>query len=427
MSGAGDAPPPPDVRDLLDRLALASGGAASTARPKPSYAFWNTQPVAQFGDAPPAAGAPPPPDGPIEGVKTPAQERQEPHPLPDAFSWSTVDVDEPAQLREVHELLSAHYVEDDDAGFRFAYSAAFLSWALRPPGWRADWHVGVRVAATGRLVAFISGVPAAMRVRGAGVPVAEINFLCVHKKLRQKRLAPLLIREVTRRVHLADVWQAVYTAGVVLPTPVAEAQYWHRSLNPKKLIAVGFSRLAPRMTLARTVKLYKLPAEPATPGVRPMTAADAPAVAALLEKYQRRFALAPALSEADVAHWLVHRPGVVHSYVVDRGAEHGGVTDLFSFYTLPSTVLGHPEHSPLVAAYMFYTVPATVPAAQLVGDALILAAATGHDVFNALDILENGPLLRDLKFGPGDGQLRYYLFNWRTERMAPGDVGLVML
>ena len=76
---------------------------------------------------------------------------------------------------------------------------------------------------------------------------------------------------------------------------------------------------------------------------------------------------------------------------------------------------------------MFYTVPATVPAAQLVSDALVLAAATGHDVFNALDILENGPLLRDLKFGPGDGQLRYYLFNWRTERMAPGDVGLVML
>jgi len=31
---------------------------------------------------------------------------------------------------------------------------------------------------------------------------------------------------------------------VVLPKPVATAQYWHRSLNPKKLISVGFSRLA---------------------------------------------------------------------------------------------------------------------------------------------------------------------------------------
>ena len=43
---------------------------------------------------------------------------------------------------------------------------------------------------------------------------------------------------------------------------------------------------------------------------------------------------------------------------------------------------------------MFYSVPATVPLAQLLGDALILASSTGHDVFNALDIFENGPVLR---------------------------------
>ena len=44
-------------------------------------------------------------------------------------------------------------------------------------------------------------------------------------------------------MNLTGVWQAAYTAGVVLPKPVATAQYWHRSLNPAKLIGVGFSRL----------------------------------------------------------------------------------------------------------------------------------------------------------------------------------------
>ena len=53
-------------------------------------------------------------------------------------------------------------------------------------------------------------------------------------------------QEITRRVNLRGIWQAAYTAGVVLPKPVATAQYWHRSLNPKKLIGVGFSRLAVR-------------------------------------------------------------------------------------------------------------------------------------------------------------------------------------
>ena len=47
------------------------------------------------------------------------------------------------------------------------------------------------------------------------------------------------------------------------------------------------------------------------------------------------------------------QPLVVDAYVVE--AEGGELTDLVSFYTLPSTVLGHPEHKELRAAYMFYT------------------------------------------------------------------------
>ena len=46
-------------------------------------------------------------------------------------------------------------------------------------------------------------------------------------------------QEITRRVNLNDIWQASYTAGVVLPKPIATCRYWHRSLNPKKLIEVG--------------------------------------------------------------------------------------------------------------------------------------------------------------------------------------------
>ena len=58
-----------------------------------------------------------------------------------------------------------HYVEDDDATFRFDYSAEFLEWALKPPGYYPQWHVGVRVVSNKKLVAFISGVPINLRVR----------------------------------------------------------------------------------------------------------------------------------------------------------------------------------------------------------------------------------------------------------------------
>lgn len=55
--------------------------------------------------------------------------------------------------------------------------------------------------------------------------MVEINFLCVHKKLRTKRLAPVLIREITRRVNLDGIFQATFTAGIVIPKPVGACRF----------------------------------------------------------------------------------------------------------------------------------------------------------------------------------------------------------
>ena len=94
-----------------------------------------------------------------------------------------------------------------------------------------------------------------MSINHYEIKMAEINFLCVHKDLRAKRLAPVLIKEITRRVNLHNIWQAVYTAGVTIPTPVSNATYWHRNLNPKKLVEVRFSSLPPGTPMARYLKL----------------------------------------------------------------------------------------------------------------------------------------------------------------------------
>lgn len=91
--------------------------------------------------------------------------------------------------------------------------------------------------------------------------MAEINFLCVHKKLRTKKLAPLLIKEITRRVNLKKIWRAVYTAGVVVPSPFTTSTYHHRNLNPKKLVEVGFTALPKNYPMAKFIKKYQLDEE----------------------------------------------------------------------------------------------------------------------------------------------------------------------
>merc|ERR1711937_241057 len=155
---------------------------------------------------------------------------------------------------------------------------------------------GVRVKANHKLVGFVTGIPAKIQVHEQSVNMVEINFLCVHKKLRAKRLAPVLIREITRRVNLQGIFQAVYTAGVVLPKPVGTCRYWHRSINPKKLIEVKFSHLSRNMTMQRHLKLYRLPDEIKTPGMRKFRIEDSPAVTVLLNEYLGKFDLAPVYS-----------------------------------------------------------------------------------------------------------------------------------
>lgn len=53
--------------------------------------------------------------------------------------------------------------------------------------------------------------------------------------------------------------------------------------------------------------------------------------------------------------------------------EEGQVTDMISFYTLPSTVMHHPVHKQLKVAYSFYNVCHKTPLIDLMQDALILA------------------------------------------------------
>lgn len=387
---------------------------------KESYAFWETQPVAQFNETGELE------EGSIDAPKTVQDIRKDPYPLPADFEWCLCDVSDTKVNAEVYKLLSFNYVEDEDNMFRFNYSSEFLRWALQPPGYREDWHVGVRVATSKKLVAFISAIPAKIRVHENVINMVEINFLCVHKKLRSKRLAPVLIKEITRRVNLCNIWQAAYTAGVVIPKPVCRCRYWHRSLNPKKLIDVNFSRLAPRMTMARTIKLYQLPDTPLTPGVRPMEGHDVPQVTALLNKYLEKYKITQLFDDEDVAHWFRVQPNVVEAFVVE--GEGGAITDLISFYALPSSILGHPRHQELKAAYLFYTVPGSTSIKALMQDALILAHSKGYDVFNALDLMENATVLKDLKFGVGDGRLQYYLYNWRVrEELKPDELGLILL
>ncbi|KAH3983428.1 glycylpeptide N-tetradecanoyltransferase [Parastagonospora nodorum] len=445
---------PKDLEQMIRKLninemltGLAPGG--KNTKDMASHAFWKTQPVPSFDEM---ANKEKIQDGPIKEVKIEEVDKN-PSPMYPGFEWVTMDLEDEKQLEEVYDLLTNHYVEDKDATFRFRYSPSFLNWALKAPGWKKEWHVGVRATASGKLVAFISGIPISLRVREKTLKCSEVNFLCVHKKLRAKRLTPVLIKEITRRCYVEGTFQAVYTVGSLLPTPVSTCRYFHRAIDWEKLYDVGFSPLPHGSTKQRQVIRYKLPNVTATPGLRQLEAKDVDAVVDLLRRYLERMDMAQVFDKDEFEHWMAptEKPQeqVVWSYVVED-PQTKKITDFFSFYNLESTVLGNKKHNVVKAAYLFYY--ATEVAFEkddaklktrlnaLMRDALILSKKAGFDVFNALTLLDNPLFLEDQKFGAGDGSLHYYLYNYRAAPIGGGidarnqssakhmgGIGLVML
>lgn len=235
-----------------------------------------------------------------------------------------------------------------------------LGRALQAPGWSKDYHIGVRIASNKKLMACIFGIPVELRVRQKLVRCGDINYLCVHKKLREKRLAPVLIGEVTRKFNINGIFQGLYTAGKILPSPLATCRYFHRTLDFEKLYAVGFSPLPQGMEVKRWARRFILPDDTQIPGIRPMAEKDVDQVAVLLKKYLDRFELVQQFNKDELRHWFLHPEGsqmkedqVIWAYVVETG---GKITDFFSFYLLESSVIKeNPSgHKAVRAAFSFY-------------------------------------------------------------------------
>lgn len=114
------------VSELFAKLRMADkpGNNGKEAKDIESYKFWKTQPVPKFNeDGGKIKG------GPIKVINL-DEVPKAPYALLDGFEWGTIDPENEKEVGELHELLSNHYVEDDDSTFRLNYSPVFLRWSV---------------------------------------------------------------------------------------------------------------------------------------------------------------------------------------------------------------------------------------------------------------------------------------------------------
>ena len=208
-----------------------------------------------------------------------------------------------------------------------------------------------------------------------------------------------------------------------MPTPVCKVNYWHRSLDVKKLVECKFAGLKRNMTLTQTIKLNKLPSS-VSEGFRDMQDNDIERVLELYVDGMKQFDFQPILTLDEARHYLLPKSGVLSSFVQEVNGE---IIAFASYYIVNNQVLFNPKHTNIKAAYIWYYISPPALLTQLMRDILVKAKEEECDVVNCLDVLWNKCFWRDLGFNAGDGVLNFYLYNWRCPKIEGDKMGLIMI
>eukprot|EP00826_Nyctotherus_ovalis_P060117 TRINITY_DN840_c0_g2_i9.p1 TRINITY_DN840_c0_g2~~TRINITY_DN840_c0_g2_i9.p1 ORF type:complete len:208 (+),score=51.37 TRINITY_DN840_c0_g2_i9:73-696(+) len=170
----------------------------------------------------------------IKDVKT------TPCPLPEDLEWADLDIkNNEKNLQEVYELLRDYYIEDYDSGFRMKLSIGYLRWVFTPPGSHKDWAVGARSKETKELILFANIVPTKVSIAGKVVDMAEASLGAINTKYRSKRLSPMVLTEIIRRINLKGVWQFFMSTDKITFAPFSEDWFYRRELDFKIMVDVS--------------------------------------------------------------------------------------------------------------------------------------------------------------------------------------------
>jgi glycylpeptide N-tetradecanoyltransferase len=376
-----------------------------------AHKFWKTQPIIETKKVSEEIG-------PIEIVDI-DKVRKEPYELLAGFEWSIINIDNENDISELCNFLNDNYLEDKSGTTKFAYSKETLRWILKCPDYFPELFICIRLSSDKKIVATICGIPMHVKVLDKIMKQVEINLLCINKTLRNNRLAPILIQEVTRRTNLRNIFQAVYTAGLDLPNKLVSIQYFHRFVNIKKLHELNY--IGNKLSLSSKERLYKI--DDNKLNLRQIEDKDIDICCEKLNKKLNNYNLTHIFDRYSFKHYFLTRKDIIYTYVKEKDNQ---ITDMISFFIIDKIILNNPKHNSLKTAYLFHYFNETEKLEDIINSCLFKAKLEKVDMFNTLNMFDLDSVIKTCKFVEGTGFLNYYLFNYKCGKLQSNEVGLPM-
>ncbi|KAG0437723.1 Glycylpeptide N-tetradecanoyltransferase [Dictyocoela muelleri] len=305
--------------------------------------------------------------------------------LPPEFILTHFDNNE---IDEVVDFLKNNYVEDKESKFRLEYSKEFIEWQLDCPNKKQEYTLCLKN--NSKIFGFVHGRHMKFKVNGEVLDLAFINFLCLHKELRNKRLAPVLIDEIRKRFNKNGIEKAIFTGGIKLPFSFARARFYHYLLNIPKLERLGFCK---DLKSDENLVMRK--------GVRLLESKDLEQFEELYLKELKKYKFAEIHDKNSLKYSFIPKKNIVTTLVFEN---NGKITEFGTFIRVDSFAIESGEKIKIAYLYMRNS-------DEIVADIISFSKSEGYDVFNCLSIMGNMNLIDNYDFFIGTGVLNYYLFN----------------
>ena len=418
------------IRNLKKTQDLIKMGGLSGF--KKDFKFWSTQPVPQFNKPLEITFGPILKDNNIESIP------KDSYTLPEGFEWKNIDLNQGKDIDKLYEFLKSNYIDDESHLFGSDYSKDFLKWFLSPPEMNKDWIISVmkedKIKNKKKIIGFISAIPTNLNINDTEIKMAKVCFLCVKKEFRNKRLTPVLIKEITRRINLNNIWQGIYKTFAYLPKAFTKSQYYYRSINLKKLLDVQYTYLPNnKMSIGNALKKYDLPDEPTISGFRKMEEKDIEQIYNLILSRNKKYKIFEILTKQEIKHWLLPKNNIVYTYVLED--EQHNITDFCSFYVIQRTILNNQnkgnnnasKYKKINFAFELINYNNTISRKELLRNAIILAKQNNFDAYFCIDYKENAENFKELLFMEKIGKMKYYLYNFVYPDIPIDDLSLMFM
>jgi glycylpeptide N-tetradecanoyltransferase len=383
--------------------------------------FWSTQPVPNLAEKITT-------DGEITEFND--EIKQKPYQLPEGYEWINFNMENNEDIEKISKFLDKYY-KPTNGLFVPSYSNEFFEWYFRNKITN-NLCFGVKLKENDLLVSFISGIPNKYQVNRNKLDLVEVNFLCIHPKLRNKRLSPVLIKELTRRSRIEGFKHGIYTTVNYLPKPFYTTKFYHRALNPKILVNSGFIKLEDNISLKMMKQTYRLPDESdfdendeelGQTKFLKMEDEHLNEAYDVLNNYLGKYNLYEIFTFKDFCHRF-HNNNIVTSYVLTDS--NGTVVDFVSYCKIPYKPVKkdnkNNKYDKIKSGYLYYYTSNYETPYRLIKNILIIARDEGQSVFSCTNIMENNDILRELNFVEGGSKLNYYLYNWKVRDMLNNQI-----